>query len=102
MLTLELCESDFVRLFDEYNRSEQFSIPARRKLFQYLDQLSDDIGEDIKIDVIAICCDYVESTIKEALENYNLESLDDLRDHTQVIEIDDETIIYVNYQELSA
>lgn len=52
MLTLELYESDFVRLFDEYNRSENFSIPARRKLFEYLDQLSDDIGEDIKIDKV--------------------------------------------------
>ena len=97
MLTLELYESDFVRLFDEYNRSENFSIPARRKLFEYLDQLSDDIGEDIKIDVIAICGDYTESTIEEALKDYGLESLDDLKDHTQVIEVDDETIIYVNY-----
>lgn len=97
MITIKLCESEFVRLFDEYNRSEQFSIPARRKLFEYLDQLSDDLGEDINIDVIAVCCDYVESTIEEALKYYDLESLDDLKDHTQVIEVDDETIIYVNY-----
>lgn len=88
---------DFVKLFDEYDRSENFSKLGRRKLFDYLEQLGEETGEDFEVDVIAICCDFSESSIEQALKDYNLESLDDLKDQTTVIEVDDETIIYQSF-----
>jgi len=77
-------------------RQEQFSRPALEALFEYLDDLSDDIGEDIELDVVALCCDYSEY---ESLDAYcadygaEFESLDDLRDHTEVIEFDGGIIV---------
>ena len=86
----------FRRAF-ETQRPNNFSYEGQEVLFNYLEQLEEDIGEGIELDVIALCCDYTESTIEEALSNYNLDSLDELRDNTLVLEVDDNTIIYQNY-----
>lgn len=88
---------DFRQAFKNMGRETQFSNDALSALFDYLEQLENDIDEKIELDVIALCCDYSESSIKDALENYGLESLDDLRNNTTVIEVDDDTIIYQNY-----
>jgi hypothetical protein len=50
-----------------------------------LEDLSDDIDEDIELDVIALCCDFVESTLNVALQDTGCDSLEDLRDNTTVI-----------------
>lgn len=92
-------ESTFVSIFDEWNRSENFTIPARRALFAYLDELSADTGEDIQLDVIALCCDWSEyPTAREAAAEYGAtfgededpeeSALEWLRDRTTVIEHD--------------
>ena len=88
---------DFVRSFNEMGRESNFSPLGRRKLFDYLEQYEEDCGTEIELDVIAICCDYSEDAIEAVLKNYDLESIEELRDNTQVIEVDDETIIYQNY-----
>ena len=58
MLTYELSESEFNKLFDEYNRSENFNWEARKALFDHLETFSDGMGEDVKIDIISLCCEY--------------------------------------------
>ena len=63
-------EWEFIRAFDDMGRSENFSINARRRLFEYYDQLSEDLGEDIELDPIAVCCDWSEYTETELLEQY--------------------------------
>ena len=63
-------EQDFVRAFDEMGRSENFSRMARRVLFEYFESLSDDLGQDIELDPIAICCDWGEYTERELLEHF--------------------------------
>jgi len=88
--------SMFERRFRDYGRLGQFP-KGLRALFDYFESLSEDIGEDIKIDVIALCCEYTESTISEALKCYDLKSIEELRYETTVIDVDDDTIIYANY-----
>lgn len=85
--------SDFHRAFQAI-RPDNFTHEGRIALFEYLEQLEEDLGEVIELDVIALCCDYSEDSIENVLKEHNLDSLDDLRDNTTVIEIDDETIIY--------
>lgn len=53
-------KSTFVNTFDEYGRSDNFTRAAREALFDYYEQLEDDLGEDIEFDCIAICCDWSE------------------------------------------
>lgn len=39
---------------------DNFSYDGAKSLMEYLDQLSDDIGENIEYDPIAFCCDFAE------------------------------------------
>ena len=59
-------------------------------LFEYLEDYSRDTGEDFELDVIGLCCDFTEyesfEEIKEEYSSTELDSLDDLREHTTVIE----------------
>ena len=51
---------EFVRKFDDYNRSDSFSVSGRYALFEYLTQFEEDCGIEIELDVIGLCCDYSE------------------------------------------
>jgi len=55
----------------------------------------EDTGEPFKLDVIAICCEFTEyADLAEVQESYpDIESMDDLRDNTIVIEFDSGIII---------
>jgi len=77
---------------DEY---ASFTYSGASALYDYLTDLEEDIGEDIQFDRIAIRCDYSEyKTLDEILNQYdNINTLDELRDHTTVIEFDNGFII---------
>ena len=48
-----------VQLAVNYGRLDQFGgYKGWRMLAEAMDQLSDDIGEDIEVDIIAWCCDF--------------------------------------------
>ena len=90
---------DFEDAFHNHGRQEQFSHAGKRALFEHLEGLEDDIGEEIELDVIALCCQYTEyESIKEFNESYNTEhkSYEDI-DITTAIPINDESFIIQNY-----
>jgi len=71
-----------------------FSRPALYALYRYLDELSSDIGEDIELDVVGICCEFAEyKDIDAVKEDYEVEDLSDLQDKTTVIEFDGGLVI---------
>lgn len=78
----------FREAFKRYNRQDQFSYEGLEVLFDYLDNLSDDIGEPIELDVIALCCEYYESSIAELIDQYNI-SVDfeeqDEEEHKEIV-----------------
>ena len=78
----------FREAFRLAGRMDQFSYEGLEVLFDYLDNLSEDIGEPIELDVIALCCDYYESSIEELIDNYNI-------DVSEVAEDDPDSIIDV-------
>ncbi len=61
-------------------------------MYEYLNEI-----EDYALDVIGVCCDFTESTIQEALDYYNLDTLEELEDNTTVLNVSCDTIIYANY-----
>lgn len=94
--------SAFRDAFRDAGRGNQFSYDGLNALYEFLDQLSDDIGETIELDVIALCCDYQELTLAEAIDQYSIdvsetEDLEEqaaivreyLHDNTSVIEVTD-------------
>lgn len=58
-----------VNLAAAYGRLDQFGYNGWRMLAEAMDQLSDDIGEDIEVDILGWCCDYSHAaSVDEAFE----------------------------------
>lgn len=54
-------KSDFIDAFRAYGRENQFSYNGFCALFDWYEELEAGTGEDIELDVIAICCDWSEA-----------------------------------------
>jgi hypothetical protein len=63
----------FRNAFRAMDREKQFSYEGLEQLFNYLEELEEDTGEEMELDVIAICCDYAEANYKDIARNYNIE-----------------------------
>ena len=50
--------NDLYHLACKMNRGENFGYNGWRAIGDYLESLSDDLGEDVEIDIISICCEY--------------------------------------------
>lgn len=93
-------QSEFIDAFHSYDRYEQFGYDALVSLFDYMEQLEEDTGEEMELDVIALCCDYSVDYVQDIASNYAIDiaGLDDdeardavleyLNDHTSVIDED--------------
>ena len=88
---------DFRRAFADYNRANNFSHEGLEALYIWLEEYADDSGEPYELDVIALCCEFTEyANLAEVQEDYkssNITTIDDLQDHTAVIEFDGGLII---------
>lgn len=100
MLVKRINFNDFLKEFKEYGRENQFSYEGKKALYNYLNELGEDLGEPIELDVIAICCDFTEySDLKEFNDNYSysigydVDSIEDINDYTIVIPIDEKSFI---------
>lgn len=93
---------NWIRNSDNYKNN--FTMQGAKALQGYLEELSDDIGENIDFDPVAWCCEYSEYTPQELTlavhEEHGQEGkltypqiLDWYRDNTTVIEFDGGVII---------
>ena len=97
-------EFQFVDSFRHAGRESQFSVPARRALFAYLEDYEDSTGTELELDPIAVCCDFCEyPSALEASQAYGFElrgdddesrALEWLREKTQVIEFSGGIVIH--------
>jgi hypothetical protein len=88
---------DFERAFVDAGRKDQFSCEALGLLFDYLEQYEEETGQEIELDVVALCCDYSEDHPDDIISNYRIdvEGLDEdekidavreyLQDNTQLV-----------------
>jgi hypothetical protein len=86
-----LTKDTFRFLFNQI-RPENFSYEGQGVLFDYFEQLEDDLGEQIEFDPIAICCEYAEMTMSEIFDAYpkvlELIDMDHPRESTYSIVVD--------------
>lgn len=92
----------FCDAFTAMDRQDTYTYAGKRALFDYLEELEGDTGEEIELDVVALCCEYTEydsavSCIQECGYDYQTEdeedALDWLRDRATVIEFNNGIII---------
>lgn len=67
---------DFRNAFHSMDRGNQFSYEGLEILFDWFEDLEQMDGTEMELDVIAICCDYSEASIKEILDAYNIDMSD--------------------------
>ena len=107
----------FQRAFERCDRANQFSREGLKTLFDYLEAYEDGTGEEIELDVIALCCDYCESTFAQVADDYSIsidydDCADDeerdealkeqvlahLNDHTTIVgEVNGDSVIYQQF-----
>ena len=67
---------DFREAFQRMGRADNFSYDGLTALFRYLEDIEDSTGEEIELDVIALCCDYSEETVQRIAEAYDVEAVE--------------------------
>ena len=62
--------------FSAFGRADQFSHEGLVVLFEYLEQYEEGTGEELELDVIALCCDFYEDTVEAIADNYSVDLTD--------------------------
>jgi len=115
---------NFEKAFIDCNRENNFSYAGKKALFDYLEEYEEVTGEEIELDVIALCCEYTEyENVEEFIKAYNdsyivwetepeegddetepIEgvidyeaTIDKIREYTQVIDIDGSSFIIQDF-----
>ena len=81
---------DFEREFKRFERNN-FSYDGLKALFEYLEEYEEDTGDEVELDVIALCCDYMEyDSLNEYNRDYDTKysEIDAIQDDTTLIKID--------------
>jgi hypothetical protein len=91
----------FVEAFKQSSRKDQFSHEALEAIFDYLEEYSEDSGENIELDIIAICCEWAEMSWDEIAINYNLDLEGCEDDDERKGEVEDYLIRHTQYVEVS-
>ena len=103
-------KTQFIDAFKTWGTyANNFSYEALDLMFDYFELLEDETGEEIELDVVAICCEYQEATLQEVANNYNIDIsgacglevdivTDYLRENTQLIAVTDiDTFVFAQF-----
>ena len=93
------------------NRYEQFGYDALRIIFDYLEEYEENTGEELELDVVALCCEYTVQGHTGIAQDYSIDLseadgdadaeeaivLDYLNENTTVLGQSDTGIIYQQF-----
>jgi len=102
--------SQFADMFKQSSRADQFSYEALEAIYGYLEDYSNDSGENVELDIVAICCEWQEMSWNEAASSYDIDlsqcTDDDERikavdeylwENTQSINLDNDSFVFVAF-----
>ena len=96
-----ITESQFINAFKSWDTyKNQFSYDGLKALFEWFEEYENDTGEEMELDVVAICCEFTEyENLKQYNDEYGneCEEIDEIADDTTLIKIDDERFIIQQY-----
>ena len=82
---------DFRREFETSETyKNNFTYEGQEALFNYIEDYEESTGEEMELDIVALCCEFTEyEDFEEIKENYlsyfeenNIETVEDLEEHT--------------------
>ena len=68
--------SAFTSAFHSMNRYDQFGYDALRIIFDYLEEYEESTGEELELDVVAICCEYTVQGHTGIAQDYSIDLSD--------------------------
>ena len=86
-----ITKSDFTASFHRMGRGNQFSHKGLLALYDYLEELGEATGQQVELDVIALCCEYAEYDSLEEFQNdygEDYQTMEDIEYQTTVIKND--------------
>lgn len=91
-MKITVTEQIFLDEFRNSSRADQFSRDALVAIFNYIAEAEGavpaDEGSDIELDVVGICCEYVE------VENSDTDELENYSNCDVIAELEDSTVFY--------
>lgn len=100
-------QHDFIEAFRSRGRYDQFGYEALECLFSYFEEIEDSTGEEMELDIIAVCCEYACGTWKDVANDYDIElpegddeeKIETVREYLQentilVGEVDNDSFVY--------
>lgn len=113
----KISSSDLYHMACRMDRGHSFGYDGWLAIGDYLEQLSDDLGENIEVDIVGICCDYSMSEdasdwwkeygVYSDIDSGEWEDMDDmekleaienyLQENTSVVTCQENLIIWQNY-----
>jgi|TARA_R110000824_G_scaffold9193_1_gene41245 hypothetical protein len=91
----------FERSFVRMGRAAQFTYEGLQALHEYFEEYEESTGEEIELDVIAICCEYSEyENLKEFQADYGkeYETREDIEEQTALIPVNNERGAFIIQQ----
>lgn len=98
-----ITEYQFVDSFRHAGRESQFTVPARRALFEYFEEFENSTGTEVELDPVGVCCEWREyPSALDAAKDYGYQEgidskeetpLEWLQNRTQVVEFDGGIVI---------
>lgn len=91
--------STFIDAF-QAARPDNFTYAGLCALFDYLEEYEESTGQEIELDVVALCCEFTEfASFEEFCNSYSdeWETIEDLQESATVIMIDDESFIIQDF-----
>ena len=80
----------FREAFRQFNRMDNFPGDGLSVLFNWLEEYEDSTGEEIELDVIALCCDFCQMSWQDIGQDYQI----DPEDREAILEyLQDQTLV---------
>jgi len=79
-------QDEFVNAMSNTYNDTNFSYDAKVALFDYLERSADESGQDIVLDTISLCAEYIEYTYDEYISEHGItkDDVSDLEDKQEI------------------
>jgi hypothetical protein len=111
MIYTQITKYSFIDAFKQSSRKEQFSYDALGAIYDYLEDYSQDSGENVELDIVAICCEWSEMSWQDVVQSYDLdlshcdtdeERIDAVEEYLQdethaAVRLSDDSFVFVSF-----
>ncbi|MEN6293658.1 MAG: hypothetical protein ABFD07_16785 [Methanobacterium sp.] len=92
-------KSQFIDAFQSSQYKGNFSYEGLCMLYEYLEDLADETGEEYELDIVALACEITESTYDEVISDYSIDMSDAINNQQHVLDYLEYNSIICDYND---